>query len=438
LKKIRIKVVFLLIPYLILYVIYIIIKAKPALHLDEPTYLFYARNLLLCFYAPENTTFLWAGPGYPILLAILEKLNIPPVYQKLFNACFLSTSLLLIYNSLKMYISRNNAILITLLAGLYYPFYEMLPYRMTEVFVILLISMILYLSNRCFLNHNKKGWMVLLIIFSGWLMITKIIFGYVFVALLLIFTVGYLINQQSTHKLFFNICFFSLLISTPYLYYTYQKTGKFFYWGTSGGMTLYWMSSPYPEEYGDFINFFFKPSKDETKNQLYKMRHEQNIKRAIGNITIFEKINYEKLPAILGVQQDQQFKRLAIRNIRENPSKYLKNCLFNISRMLFNLPYSYRNNQINMKYLICNSILLLLFMIAFANIFINKIKIPQVDFFLITFMFIYLGGSSLLSANPRQFYIISPIIFYFIGRYLLNGPYIMKKLKLILFRSGLK
>lgn len=50
------------------------------------------------------------------------------------------------------------------------------------------------------------------------------------------------------------VCGLALLICSPYLVYTYALTGKIFYWGNSGGLSLYWMSSPHPQEFGDWHN----------------------------------------------------------------------------------------------------------------------------------------------------------------------------------------
>jgi hypothetical protein len=40
----------------------------------------------------------------------------------------------------------------------------------------------------------------------------------------------------------------------PYLLYTHSLTGRTFYWGTNGGMSLYWISTPYPSELGSWFS----------------------------------------------------------------------------------------------------------------------------------------------------------------------------------------
>src|SRR5205823_1870805 len=41
------------------------------------------------------------------------------------------------------------------------------------------------------------------------------------------------------------------------------------------------------------------------------------------------------------LERDDAFKRIAINNIKSHPAKFMKNCISNIGRMLFNNPYSY-------------------------------------------------------------------------------------------------
>lgn len=417
-KKVLQHETIILLPLLLIYCLYVIIKEKPGLSLDEPTYLLYARNLINGFYVPKGSTFLWAGPGYPIILAVLEKFDLTGIYQKLLNAIFLYGSLLCMYYSVRLFTRKSCALILASLCGFYYPFYLMLPYRMTEVFVIFLISLIVLYVNKWSEEPSKITYKVVLILVIAWLMLTKIIFGYVIAGLLILFIIAFLLKQNNTYLKLIFILFLSIITISPYLYYTYQLTGKYFYWGTSGGLTLYWMSSPYAEEYGDFINFFYEPSNDPNKNQLFRMRHEENIKMAIGEISLFQTLKYEELPAKLGVVQDQQFKKMAIMNIKAHPIKYIKNILSNSMRMIFNFPYSYRENRLNLKLILSNSILLLFVFITSFRILRKKENINSADLFLLLFTLIYLGGSMLLSATPRQFYIISPILLYFIGKYL--------------------
>jgi len=90
--------------------------------------------------------------------------------------------------------------------------------------------------------------------YLGYLALTKIFFGYV---LLVggIFSLLVLVMEEETP---FKKNGFGLFPvpdpCLPYLFYTYQLTHKIFYWGDSGGLSLYAMSSPYPGELGDWFD----------------------------------------------------------------------------------------------------------------------------------------------------------------------------------------
>ena len=46
----------------------------------------------------------------------------------------------------------------------------------------------------------------------------------------------------------------ALLWCAPYLFYMHSATGKVFYWATSVGSDLYWISTPYAGEYGSWFS----------------------------------------------------------------------------------------------------------------------------------------------------------------------------------------
>ena len=49
----------------------------------------------------------------------------------------------------------------------------------------------------------------------------------------------------------------AFVVLSPYALYTWRLTGRVFYWANSGGTTLYWMSTPFEGEYGDWNNDTF-------------------------------------------------------------------------------------------------------------------------------------------------------------------------------------
>ena len=194
---------------------------------------------------------------------------------------------------------------------------------------------------------------------------------------------------------------FALLFTLPYLFYTYSLTGRFFYWSNAGGTTIYWMSTPYAEEFGDWFNADLQPNGSidgsaENAQQKLIENHQQH---------------HNKILRYTGVERDDAFKRKGFENIRNYPVKYFKNWIANIGRLLFNYPQSYRKPGIGMYLnMIPNMFVVVLGALLIVPAFKISRNIPFFMKFLMLLCLIYLAGSSLVSAMIRMFYIIVPII----------------------------
>ncbi len=404
-------------PFLILYCFLIFRKSEEKQRKDEWRYIYYAENLLEGEYSPKGIVFLWSGPGYPIIIAPFIGTGTPTIIIKLLNGFFLYFSIILLFRMLLNYLKVKRAFIISILWAIYWPAYEMLHYMMTEPFTIFLISLITYYTVKLFREKKySASSIVSLGMLLGFLALTKLIFGYVLLVGLIIYALLFAIKRSKTYQTSTLVYFVALLFCTPYLLYTYNISNKVFYWGNAGGMQLYWMSSPHKEEMGDWINFTYKPSKYDEVNQLFKSRHQPIHDELMNNSPFMEGISQDKLIKISNVKQDEGFKKQAIINIREHPNKYFENWIANISRMLFNAPYSYKAQSADyLRYLIINGPILLL---SFVGLILTYKNFKSISFevkFLLFFASIYFGGSSLISAYPRQFYIIVPILFLWIS-----------------------
>lgn len=173
------------------------------------------------------------------------------------------------------------------------------------------------------------------------------------------------------------------------------------FWGNSGGMSLYWISTPYDNELGDW-----QGSRTVLENpQLYKKHYE-----------FFKRI--ENLPPI---QKDDEFRKLAIQNIIDHPSKYLKNVLANVGRLLFNYPFTNTNQKISTYFfMIPNMFLVVVFILCIYPAFLGRKLIPDEIYGLFLFGLIAFGGSSLLSAYNRQFWPLVPVFMLWISFVITN------------------
>ena len=193
----------------------------------------------------------------------------------------------------------------------------------------------------------------------------------------------------------------ALIITLPYLMYTKSITGRNFYWGNSGGMSLYWMSTPVASEYGDWNDAKFRAYCDYDTTvpcnaPLFAKNHQAD---------------YDAIYQLDGVARDDAFKQKAIENITVHPLKYFQNILANTSRLFFAIPNSYQTLRsqnvfriIPNVFVFCGFIYCMIFSIR-----IRKQLTPPL-YLMLLMLFAYLGATLLVSAQQRQLYVVLPLI----------------------------
>ena len=255
---------------------------------DEGRYYQFAKNLTSGFYSPPAPKIdLTNGPGYPIVLIPFIAFDLPNISLKLMNAFFYYLSIILLYKSLQQFASSRKVLIFSLFWACYYNLYQDLSLLLTESFTCLLISLIIFTLLKAFKPDPSKvsNISVFLCGFTlGYLVLTKIIFGYVLIFLLLGSALIWLMKRgiESYKKVVF-ILFIAFATTVPYLIYTYNMTGKILYWGSSGGDSLYWMSTPYEGEYGNWYGEFdIKLTSKQITNSIpgyldtLKLHHQKN------------------------------------------------------------------------------------------------------------------------------------------------------------------
>jgi hypothetical protein len=239
-------------------------------------------------------------------------------------------SIILFYKTLLFFLSKKKAVIAAYILGLYYPAtIKLLPLLFTEPLVFYLVCAYAYNTFRLFKTASYSFKTILLTAFLlASIALTKVIFGYVIVVGLLLFGLCAVIKKSNELKKTLLVYVFALFFYLAYLIHTYTITDQFFYWGNAGGMQLYWMSSPYPEELGDWYSFSEK----------------------IPNYTRYHKEFIDTLTDLNYVERDKALKNKAIDNICHNPKKYVYNWIANISRLLFEYPRSYFTKPSNHLY----------------------------------------------------------------------------------------
>lgn len=395
----------LFLPFLVIYILYVICFHTDQMEGDEARYVQFAQNLLHGFYSPPYPNVdLINGPGYPILLLPFVALKLPLITITLLNAVLHFLSVVFVYKSIQLLTSSFKLSLLAAVCwGCYFLAYQEMASILTESFTAFLVALFSYQIVFLFQHPETKTIHILQTgIVLGILALTKVIFAYVIVVFIAIAFVLYLFNrtvQPYKRLLYFSLAAFLTL--SPYLIYTYQLTGKVFYLSTASGEVLYWMSSPYENEYGDWNNHSFTANckSDATfcNSELLKKNHEADF------------IQLHNTKSSVGV--DSLFKKLAIQNIKANPGKYVKNWFANIGRLLFGFPASYYFQSPNtLVRIYINSILLLAMVYAFLIFLWNWERLPFEIKILLIFSIAYLGLSSMVSAYPRQFNVMIPAI----------------------------
>ncbi len=285
-------------PFLILYIIYVLVFPTDGKIGDEPQYLSYAESLLTFHFKEPLFDNGWipTGPGYPIILMPFVLFKLPLICITLLNALFiLFIDCFNIQNSASLLVEQRMAVLISLFWAFYFHSFHYMNLIISEVFTIFLIALLIYSVVKTFNSievKKIKKYLIISGITLGFIILTKVIFGYVVLVLLFGSVVLWLINKKSANlSRVLMILLISIGLTIPYLAYTYYHTGKIFYWATSGGDNLYWISTPYEGEYGSWESFTrLKQVSTVEHNGIYCYYNDSNIS---NHLKVYERRLYE-------------------------------------------------------------------------------------------------------------------------------------------------
>jgi len=378
-------------PLLILYLFLVIVLSSNTFQGDEKGYVSYANYLLQSPHSFHDDVNLWWGPGYPIVLTPFVYWRLPLLTAKLLNSFFLFGAILYLYKTLGLYIQKNYAVILTYCIGLYPPLMREIPLLMTESLVFFLTCGFVFHFCKLY-RQPGTNWFHLLVtsLYLGYLALTKVFFGYVILVGILLY-LFLLFKQRKTQYIQTALVYaLALMWCTPYLIVTFSLTGKLFYWGSSGGLSLYWMTTPYNNELGDW----FSPKDVEVLPELSQHREF-----------------FDRITILSEVGKDEAFKNQAKYNIINHPVKYAINWAANIGRLLFSYPFSYAPQKLSTYfYIIPNMFIVVLLALSIYPAIMRRGSIPYEIYVLILFALISFGGTSLLSGFARQFYPLVPII----------------------------
>jgi hypothetical protein len=384
---------------------------------DEGRYLEFAQNLWKGHYAQPGLRpgFLWNGPGYPLIIAPFVKLKSSWIIIRLLNILFLMVGVYALFRTMSFIVSDKKAIAFAYAGGLtHYYFMYATTKILTEAFAFGLVALGLLFFIRFYLFAQKKDLWGFTIA-GGMLILTKVIFAYVFLVVFILAIATALINRFSKKALtFLSFGFFPLFFCSPYLVYTYHLTGQYFYWADSGGSSLYAMASPYTDEYGSW--FSTNPKGFYGSNPIHVKNHTDFIKS----------INHLSGD---GVGYDAALKQKAIEQIKNHPKKYIQNVVLNFGRLF--TPYGYTDGAAYVSWLKVPQLLagVLTFWMGLVSAVIIVVYFRNTFYLpILLFVIISVGLMSLVSAYQRFLFPLYPLFIFLISALFLRYKISLKPL----------
>lgn len=398
-------------PFLILFIIWVFISPTKGTFGDESRYLWYAHNLINGFYSPPAPDInLSSGPGYPVLLIPFILLKLPLISITLMNAFFYYFSIIVLYKALKEVVPLGTAVVFSFIWASYYIAYQNIPLIHTETFTYLLVSILAFSVLKAFKATGRieiRKYVLFSGFVIGYIVLTKMIFGFVLLIMLGGSSLFWLFNRNNlNYRKGVIILVVGLFTTAPYLIYTYHITGRALLWGT-GNSSLYWMSSPFEGEYGDWKgNLSLNP----------EINGNYNIQGADSVLKAHHQADFDEILKYRGIEREDVYKKLAIRNIKAHPAKYVQNVIYNIGRLIFHFPFSEAiQRPLVLIILPVNGMLFTLLFFSIFPALLNWGGIPYPLRFIFVLVLIYLGGSVLVSTYVRMLTIIVPLLLLWIA-----------------------
>jgi len=371
---------------------------------DECGYIQLGINILNGYYSsriPAEIN-LWWGPGYPVLLAPLIAIGLTREWFVFVNVLLSVLTIFVLYVTARFFLSKSLAVLAAIVWALYYLHFPYVFSALSEPLATFLAISFLYFLIRAILVDGQLSNILICGLIFGFLILTKVIFAYVLVALFLLTLIASLYERLRPNSRKVALALLVAFITTvPYQFYTFNLTGKVFYFSNAGGSSLYFMTSPHSGEFGEWNNGTF------TANCGFATDVPCNAEKfARNHAHIFA--SAEKLNPI---ERDDYLKKIAFENIINHPLKYMRNYVNNFSRMLFNIPnsYFYQREQ-TIARILPNSILLTLMILAVGVNLFYLSRFPISVLVIPIFVASYLSIHLLVSSEPRHFNIMVPCI----------------------------
>ena len=371
---------------------------------DETRYLTYANNLTNGFFVIGDNPIIHSGPGYPLVIAPFIALGIPLMFIRLLNVVFLAGTLFYLRKTFETFLSPSKAIFLVYLFAFYPTLLKWMPRIYAEALALFFLSAFMYHVLSLFQDNRVSSIHLLYSgFFLGGLALTKYIFIYVIIASIILYGAGSIATNSKALKMVLSVFLMGFLIYLPFVVNNFLVTHQVLLTGTNGAEIFYWRSTPYENEFGDWIAF------DEVIGKRETLEAEDLTQIRKHHLEFIHEVYF--LPLL---ERNKRLKKKALENIRANPLNYMRNTGASFVRLFFNYPRSYEAQKLTTFFhLIPGSIL---FYFTFIGVFIalkKRKEIPIKYVVLFSLGIIYLGGLTLLNGNARNLLCIIPLLFLF-------------------------
>ena len=286
---------------------------------DEGSLLAFAQALLHGHYATvgslNSVGYLWHGPALPLLLAPLLKIGVPLWGMRLITGpLLLFVAVVLFERLLRIRLAPREALAGAYALGLFLPFGYLLRSIAKEELALVLVIAGMHGITRA-VNGGSRRYTLLGGLALGALMYDRVEYGWVAIAMLIATGAWSLTGRRGpAARRLVGVCAVAVAGCIPWLIYTYSVTGRLLYWGNSGGLSLYWMSTSGPDQMGAW--------------------HSVHTVFRDAYLAPFRPF-FSRIDRLQPLARDLALQRAALRNIGLHPLNYVANLFANITRMLF-------------------------------------------------------------------------------------------------------
>lgn len=362
---------------------------------DELRYMEYAVNLTKGYYVTDAHPHFINTPGYPLLLMPFAKGGLMALFvARLLNVLLMAIATSLFFHLARRYLPPLFAAGITLISVFHPTLAGEVPLLMSEAmsFVLLTAFLTCYTHSLNTADAQRWRWVLLATLAFGALVMTRVIFGYVAMALLGFSVLGFLLHRTWRQAWLSTgiICAGTLILCIPYLSYTKAKTGKTMCWTTTGAEMFYWMTSSQPGENGYWFS-----------HDTVLERPELAVHRGL-----YVEVCQSKSPA-----NEHRLMERVSEQFKANPMGFVHNWLCNWPRMFFGFPRSFEyENLTRVVLIVWNGPLLLAMLASFMLGWRRWLAAPPEIGLLLLFAAVFTGGSSMAPALPRYLVIMIPVL----------------------------